>query len=108
MFSVPVTETLGTINQVKSAIRQLSDIQFPLGRWRPSAGQQAPPREMVLQAALWKHPSYQDVRDRLKLPIPTAEVKVAGQFISINTRSKFADTGGLTAEAPVCHMWMCR
>ena len=91
---VSSSETLAEVTGLSTALLRKDHIRILPGKWRWSQEEQWPPIQCVLECKFWKEEVYKTVRDPLRQAIPTPDVIVGGEFVTIDTKAKEAPPAG--------------
>ena len=81
---VSLSENLSEISGLGSALMKRDHIRVLPGKWKWSQDDQFPPLSTILETHFWKDATYTPIREMLRLPIPSPDVLVGGEFVTIN------------------------
>ena len=82
------TESLAEVTGLSSQLLRKDHIRVLPGRWKWSQEDRFPPIACVLATKFWHDELYKAVREPLKRPIPTPEVLIGGEFVTVETKRK--------------------
>ena len=78
--------TLAEVPALEAALVKRDDMKVPMSgvSWRWSEKEKFPPLAQVKKSPLWSADKYEQVRNRLRQPIPMPTVLLGGKFVTLD------------------------